>query len=148
MQIHIPSNTYDIISFNGQRQLCHLTCAGGRDLSNYTRMSTFQSRRLESCTVNWMTLIVKKGFLKSGAVQTLTVSTSIHWLRIEVTTWFWQETRRRWRMRKRTRKWCHDYLFLMSASKFKYYSPLTEVQKENHTLQIMKIVNHTPPYYD
>ena len=36
MQIHIPSNAFDVISFNGQQQLCHLTCAEGRDLSNYT----------------------------------------------------------------------------------------------------------------
>ena len=49
MQIHIPSNAFDVISFNGQQQLCHLTCAEGRDLSNYTTMRTlnFQSRRLE-----------------------------------------------------------------------------------------------------
>ena len=35
------------IIFNGQEQLCPLTCEGRRDLSNYTRMSTIQSRKLE-----------------------------------------------------------------------------------------------------
>ena len=30
----------DAITFNGQEQLCPLTCAGRRDRSNYTRMST------------------------------------------------------------------------------------------------------------
>ena len=34
-----------IVSFNGQGQLCHLTCAEGRGLSNYNRMSTIESRR-------------------------------------------------------------------------------------------------------
>ena len=28
-----------------QGQLCHLTCEGGRDLSNHTRTNTIQSRR-------------------------------------------------------------------------------------------------------
>ena len=37
----------DAITFNGQEQLCPLTCAGRRDLSNYTRMSTIQSSKLE-----------------------------------------------------------------------------------------------------
>ena len=45
MRIHVPSTECDVISFNGQGQLCLLTCAGWRDVSNYTRMSTIQSRR-------------------------------------------------------------------------------------------------------
>ena len=28
VQIHIHSTTCEVISFNGQGQLCHLTCAG------------------------------------------------------------------------------------------------------------------------
>ena len=36
----VPSTPCDVITFNGQEQLCPLTCAGRRDLSNYTRMST------------------------------------------------------------------------------------------------------------
>ena len=44
MQIHILSTPCDIISFNGQGQLCLLTCAEWRDLSKQTRMSTIQSR--------------------------------------------------------------------------------------------------------
>ena len=47
MRIHVPSTAYDVISFNGQGQLCPLTCAEWRDLSNHTRMSTIQSRRPE-----------------------------------------------------------------------------------------------------
>ena len=35
----------DVTSFNGQRQLCHLTLVGGRDLSFHTRISAIQSRR-------------------------------------------------------------------------------------------------------
>ena len=46
----------DIISFNGQGQLCPLTCAERRDLSNYTRMNTIQSRIVEKKAENLVTL--------------------------------------------------------------------------------------------
>ena len=36
-----------LYNFYGQEQLCPLTCEGRRDLSDYTRMSTIQSRKLE-----------------------------------------------------------------------------------------------------
>ena len=47
MRIHILSTPCDIISFNGQGQLCPLTCAEWRDLSKQTRMSTIQARTPE-----------------------------------------------------------------------------------------------------
>ena len=50
MRIYVPSSTYDVISFNGQGQLCQLTCAGWRDLSKHARMSTIRVRRLENKT--------------------------------------------------------------------------------------------------
>ena len=49
----------DIISFNGQGQLCPLTCAEWRDLSNYTRMNTIQSRIVEKKVENLVTLTWK-----------------------------------------------------------------------------------------
>ena len=49
----------DIISFNGQGQLCPLTCAEWRDLSNYTRMNTIQSRIVEKKAENLVTLTWK-----------------------------------------------------------------------------------------
>ena len=48
MQIHVPSNACDVISFYGQRQLCHLTVQGEEIFQtkpNQTRMSTLQSTR-------------------------------------------------------------------------------------------------------
>ena len=36
--IHVLSTACDVISFNGRGQLCPLTCAEWRDLSNHTRM--------------------------------------------------------------------------------------------------------------
>ena len=36
VQIHILSTPRDVISFNGQGQICPLTCAEWRDLSNHT----------------------------------------------------------------------------------------------------------------
>ena len=45
--------------FNGQGQLCLLTCAEGRDLSNHTRMSTIQSRTPEKEAKNHVTLTWK-----------------------------------------------------------------------------------------
>ena len=47
MRIHVLSTACDVISFNCQGQLCLLTCAEWRDLSNHTRMSTIQSRTPE-----------------------------------------------------------------------------------------------------
>ena len=44
VRMHVPRTTCDVISFNSQGQLCHLTCAGGRDLPNHVRMSTIQVR--------------------------------------------------------------------------------------------------------
>lgn len=49
--------------------------------------------------------------------------------------------------RKRTSKWCYDYLFLMSVFLVSRYSPITEIQMENHASQIIKIVNHAPLSY-
>ena len=59
MRIHILSTPCDIISFNGQGQLCPLTCAEWRDLSNHTRMSTIQSRTPEKKAKNHVTLTWK-----------------------------------------------------------------------------------------
>ena len=44
---------------NGQGQLCPLTCAQWRDLSNNTRMSTIQSRTLKKKAKNHVTLTRK-----------------------------------------------------------------------------------------
>ena len=57
--MHLPSTTCDVISFNGQGQLCLLTCAEWRDLSNHTRMSIIQSRTLEKEAKNHVTLTWK-----------------------------------------------------------------------------------------
>ena len=46
----------DVISFNGQGQLCPLTYAEWGDLSNHTRMSTIQSRTPEKKAKNHVTL--------------------------------------------------------------------------------------------
>ena len=61
MQIHIVSTPCDVISFNGQGQLCLLTCAEWRDLLNHTRMSTntIQSRTLEKKAKKHVTLTWK-----------------------------------------------------------------------------------------
>ena len=53
------STSCDIISFNGQGQLCPLTCAEWRDPSNHTRMSTIQSRTPEKKAKNHVTLTWK-----------------------------------------------------------------------------------------
>ena len=55
MRIHVPSAACDVISFNGQGQLCPLTCADWRDLSNHTRMSTVQSSKPEKKAKNHVT---------------------------------------------------------------------------------------------
>ena len=57
--MHLPSTTCDIIRFNGQGQLCLLTCAEWRNLSNHNRMSTIQSRTLEKEAKNHVTLTWK-----------------------------------------------------------------------------------------
>ena len=44
---HFPWNTRKNIACGGRGQLWHVTCAEGRDLSNYVRMSTIQLRRPE-----------------------------------------------------------------------------------------------------
>ena len=59
MRIHVLSTPCDVISFNGQGQLCPLTCAEWRDLSNHTRMSTIQSRTPEKEAKNHVTLTWK-----------------------------------------------------------------------------------------
>ena len=55
MRIHVLSTACDVISFNCQGQLCLLTCAEWRDLSNQTRMSTIQSRTPEKEAKNHVT---------------------------------------------------------------------------------------------
>ena len=47
------------ISFNGQGQLCPLTCVEWRDLPNHTRMSTAQSRTPEKKAKKKVTLTLK-----------------------------------------------------------------------------------------
>ena len=59
VQIHILSTPRDVISFKGQGQLCPLTCAEWRDLSNHTRMSTIQSRTPEKKAKNHARLTCK-----------------------------------------------------------------------------------------
>ena len=49
----------DVISFNGQGQLCLLTCAEWRGLSNHTRMGTIQSRIPEKTAKNHARLTCK-----------------------------------------------------------------------------------------
>ena len=80
-----------------------------------------------------------KGSLKSGVVQ-------IHVLTTLTSTLNNLED---WGMTKRTRKIMISWLsaFTVSASSFNWYSPITEIQKENHPSQVMKIVNHVPLCY-
>ena len=59
MRIHVPSSTCAEISFIVQGQLCPLTCAERRDLSNHTRMSMVQSRAPKKKTKNHETLTWK-----------------------------------------------------------------------------------------
>ena len=59
MPIHVSSTGCDIISFNGQGQLCPLTSAEWRDHSNHTRISTIQSRKPEKKAKNHVTLTRK-----------------------------------------------------------------------------------------
>ena len=53
VRIHVPFTACDVISFNGQGQLCPLTCAEWRDLSNHTRMRTIQSRKPDKLEVKF-----------------------------------------------------------------------------------------------
>ena len=57
--IHVLSTACYVISFSGQGQLCLLTCAEWRDLSNNSKMSTIQSRTLEKKGKNHLTLTWK-----------------------------------------------------------------------------------------
>ena len=59
MRIHVLSTLCDVISFNGQGQLCPLTCADWRDLLNHTRISTIQSRTPEKEAKKHVTLTWK-----------------------------------------------------------------------------------------
>ena len=56
VRMHVPSTACDVIGFNGQCQLCPLTCAKWRDLS---KMSTIQSRTTEKKVKNHVTLTRK-----------------------------------------------------------------------------------------
>ena len=62
------------ISFNGQGQLCLLTCAEWRDLSNHARMSTIQSRTLEKKAKNHVTLTWKFPWKSSSTTHLLFLS--------------------------------------------------------------------------
>ena len=59
MRIHVASTSCDVMHFNGQGKLCPLTCAEWRNLSNYTRMRTIQSRTPEKKAENHDTLTWK-----------------------------------------------------------------------------------------
>ena len=59
LRIHVLSTACDVISYNGQGQLCLLTYAEWRDLSNHTRMCTFQSRTTEKKAKDHVTLTWK-----------------------------------------------------------------------------------------
>ena len=56
VRMHVPSTACIDISVNGQGQLCPLTCAEWRDLSNHTTMSTIQSRAPKKKATNQVTL--------------------------------------------------------------------------------------------
>ena len=62
------------ISFDGQGQLCLLTCAEWRDLSNHTRMSTIQSRTPEKKAKNHVTLTWKFPWKSSSTTHLLFLS--------------------------------------------------------------------------
>ena len=59
MWIHVPSTAGGVTSFYVQGQLCRLTCAAWRDLSNHTGMSTIQSRTPATEAKNHVTLTWK-----------------------------------------------------------------------------------------
>ena len=53
----------DVITFNGQEQLCPLTCAGRRDRSNYTRMNEGVVSKETVVLRRWGSSIQKFGFV-------------------------------------------------------------------------------------
>ena len=55
------------ISFHNQGQLCPLTWAGWRDLSNKTRMSMVWSRRPEKKAKTWCNILTRKFSWKSSS---------------------------------------------------------------------------------
>ena len=59
MRIHVLSTACDVISFNVRGQLCPLTGAEWRDLSNHIRMSTIQLKTPEKKAKNHVTLTWK-----------------------------------------------------------------------------------------
>ena len=59
MRISVLSTACNIISFNGQGQLCQLSWAEWRDLSNHGRISTIQPRTPEKNAKNHVTLTWK-----------------------------------------------------------------------------------------
>ena len=91
MLVHVLSTACDVISCNGQGQLCPPTCAEQTDLSNHTRMSTIQSRTPEkkakkkhvkltwkfqwkSCSISHLPFLsynpkILKAFLKTFAIK-------------------------------------------------------------------------------
>ena len=54
VRTHVSCTLCDVISFNGQGQFCQLTCAGGKDLSNHTKLTTIQSKKPEKNAKNDM----------------------------------------------------------------------------------------------
>ena len=59
MTVLVLSTACEVISSNGQGQLCPLACGKWRGLSNHTRMSTIQSRTREKNDKNYVTLTWK-----------------------------------------------------------------------------------------
>ena len=59
MTVLVLSTACEVISSNGQGQLCPLACGKWRGLSNHTRMSTIQSRTREKIAKNYVTLTWK-----------------------------------------------------------------------------------------
>ena len=69
LRISILSTACDIFNFNVQRQLCPLTCAEWRDLSNHTRMSIIQVRTPEKKAKKHVTLTWKFSWKSSSTTQ-------------------------------------------------------------------------------
>ena len=72
VRIQVLSTLCDVISFDGQGQLCPLTCAEWRDLSNHTRMSTIQSRTPEKEAKNLENLVPLPTHLDQKAMKCTT----------------------------------------------------------------------------
>ena len=66
MQVHVLSTTFDVISFNGQGQLCPLAWTKWRDL---TRISTIQSRTPRKKAKNHVTLTWKSPWKSCSATH-------------------------------------------------------------------------------